>query len=160
MRRTTVIGAIVIAMSISAVATVANAAPTREWVPIDETFTFNDCGFPIQERDQLRLRFVTWSDADGNRTRQLVVAPGAKITYTGPGGSVTTANPFAVHKTYNADGSATIAFTGLVFAINGGGRVYVDSGRELIVFDNGDVQPVSDAGPTDDLCEALAATIG
>lgn len=163
MRRTTVILAIVVAMSLSAAATVAGAAaPAREWVPIDETFTFGGCGFPVQERDQLLLHFLTWTDGSGNRTRQLVLAPGARITYTNPdtGASVTAANPFVVHKAYNPDGSATIAFTGLVFAMHDGGQAYVDSGREVIVFADGSVQPVSSAGPTDDLCEALAATIG
>lgn len=41
---------------------------------------------------------------------------------------------FAVHKSDNPDGSSTISFTGLVFAVTGGGSAYVDSGRELIVF--------------------------
>jgi hypothetical protein len=62
-------------------------------------------------------------------------------------------NPFVVHKSDNADGSTTIAFTGLVFAIHSAGTAYVDSGRDLIVFANGEVEPVSSSGPSADLCE-------
>ncbi len=43
--------------------------------------------------------------------------------------SVSTVNPFAIHKTDNPDGSVTAAFTGLVFAITAPGPPYVDSGR-------------------------------
>ena len=157
---------LVVAIVTSLVATGGSAqaaAPVHEWVPIDETFAFDGCGFPVQEHDVLLLHFISWYDAGGVRQRQVVLAPGARITYTNPdtGASVSTANPFAVHKTDNPDGSATIAFTGLVFMIKGSGAVYVDSGRELIVFspDTG-VEPLAAAGPSADLCEALAAAIG
>ena len=65
-----------------------------------------------------------------------------------------------MHKRDNADGSVTIAFTGLVFAIRGAGLAFVDSGRDVIVFSDGVVQPLSSSGPSADHCEALAATIG
>jgi hypothetical protein len=139
------------------------AAPVHDWVPIDETFTFDDCGFTVEEHDVLTLHLISWFDASGTRVRRLVVAPNAKITYTNPdtGASVSTANPFTVHRSANPDGSETIMFTGLVFHINGGrGDVYVDSGNEVILFANGDVTPVSAVGPTADLCEALNAAIG
>jgi hypothetical protein len=164
MRRILVLLAVAIATSLVATGAPANAAtPVHDWVDIDETFAFDDCGFPVQEHDVLTLHFVSWYDASGLRRRQLVLAPGARITWTNPetGASVTSSNPFAVHKTDNPDGSSTIAFTGLRFAIPGGGRAYVDAGREVIVFspDTG-VEPVSSVGPSADLCEALAATIG
>jgi hypothetical protein len=109
-----------------------------------------------------RLTFISWFDASGARTRQLVTGPAFKITWTNPatGASVTTANPFAVHKYDNPDGSMTVAFTGLFFAIPGGGRAYVDSGRAVLVFSDGSVELLSTAGPSDDLCEALTAAIG
>ena len=163
MRRLSVLLVVAIAASLTAALPVARAAaPVHEWVPIDETFPFDGCGFPLVERDQLKLHFVNWYDASGTRTRQLVAAPGARITYTNPltGESVTAVNPFVVHKTDNPDGSTTIAFTGLVFAINTGGHAYVTSGRALIVFDDGTVTQIAEAGPTADLCEALTAAIG
>ena len=54
----------------------------------------------------------------------------------------------------------TVAFTGLVFAIPGGGKAYVESGRDLVVFSPGNVELLASAGPSADLCEALSATIG
>ena len=163
MRRITVLLAVAVATSLTAAATLARAAaPGQESISIDETFTQSFCGFPIQEHDVLTLKFATWTDATGAPTRQLVTAPGARITWTNlaTGASVSSPNPFAVHKRFNADGSVTIALTGLNFVIRGGGRVYVDSGRELLVFANGSVQPVAGSGPSDDLCEALRAAIG
>ena len=163
MRRTCGLLAVAIITSLVAAAASAHAAaPLRERVPIDETFTFDGCGFVIEEHDVLTLQFTSWYDASGNRLRQIVTAPGARITYTNPAtrASVTAVNPFVVHKRDNADGSVTIAFTGLVFAIRGAGSTYVDSGRDLIVFSDGVVEPVSSSGPSADLCEALAATIG
>ena len=136
--------------------------PVREWVTIDETFVWDDCGFPVQQHDTLRLRFVSWFDDSGNRQRQVVVAPGARSTYTNldTGDSVTAVNPFAVHKTDNPDGSVTIAFTGLAFAIHGGRKSYVSSGRAVILFTETGSTLLAEAGPSADLCDALTAAIG
>jgi hypothetical protein len=148
---------------IAAGASAHAAAPVHEWVTVDDTFTFDDCGFVVEEHDVANLHFISWHDASGVRRRQVVLAPGARITWTNTetGASISTANPFTVHKTDNPDGSSTIGFTGLAFVATGGGAAYVDSGRELIVFspDTG-VEPLSSVGPNADLCEALAATIG
>jgi hypothetical protein len=163
MRRITVLLAVAVATSLTAAATLARAAgPTQDSISIDETFAKTDCGFPIQEHDVLTLKFATWTDGAGAPTRQLVTAPGARLTFTNPatGASVSTANPFTVHRTFNADGSVTIALTGLDFVIRGGGHVYVNSGRLLLVFANGSVQPIASSGPSADLCEALTAAIG
>jgi hypothetical protein len=161
MRRTIMLVGVAIVASLALAATSARAAaPVHEWVSIDDTFTWDDCGFAVEEHDVATLHFISWYDA-GRRTRQIVTAPGARITWTNPatGASVTTPNPFAVHKHDNPDGSATIAFTGLAFALHGGGRAYVDSGRDVIVFAPGEIEPVSSSGPSADLCEALEATI-
>ena len=156
-----IVAAIVTSLAI-AVTSARAAAPVHEWVSIDDTFTWDDCGFAVEEHDVATLHLISWYDAAGNRTRQIVTAPGARITWTNPetSASVTSANPFAVHKRDNADGSVTVAFTGLGFALQGGGKTYVDSGRTVIVFSSGGIQPVSSVGPSADLCEALAATIG
>ncbi len=163
MRRLSIMLVAAIAATLAvAVAPAGAAKPVQEWVPIDETFPWDGCGFAVEEHDVLLLHFISWYDPSGTRTKQLVAAPGARITYTNPdtGKSVTIANPFVVHKTTNPDGSQTIAFTGLVFSLPGGGSRYVDSGRDLIIFSSGEVQLVSSVGPSDDLCAALTATIG
>lgn len=162
MPRIVVLLAIAVVTALAAATASAHAAaPVHEWVAIDERFTF-DCGFPVEEHFVATLHLVSWFDESGARTRQIVTAPGAGVTWTNrvTGTSVTTANPFAVHKRDNPDGSTTIAFTGLRFALHGQGRAYVDSGREVILFSPGSFQLLSSAGPSADLCEALAATIG
>jgi hypothetical protein len=162
MQRTLMLLAIAVLTAL-AVATAARATPpVHEWVSVDETFTWDDCGFVVQEHDVATLHFVSWYDESGARTRQTVTAPNARITWTNPatGASVTTPNPYVVHKRDNPDGSATIAFTGLVFAIPGHGPAYVDSGRDLIVFSEDGIELLSSVGPSADLCEALAASIG
>ena len=164
MPRRIVLLAIALVTALAAAATLANAAPpTHDWVSIDEMFTFDDCGFLVEEHDVASLHLVSWFAPSGARTRQVVTAPGAQITWTNvaTGASVTSANTFAVHKRDNPDGSATIAFTGIVFAIPGDkGRSYVESGRDVIVFSSGGIELLSSAGPTADLCEALTAAIG
>ena len=157
MRRITALLAAALATSLVAVPTAPAAAPVHDWVTIDETFTWTGCGFPVEEHDEGTLHFISWFNSSGVRTRQIVLAPGLSITYTNPdtGASVSSQNPYVAHKTDNPDGSTRIAFTGLVFAFGG----YVTSGREVIVFDDGNVVPVSYQGPSTDLCEALAATI-
>ena len=162
MRRFTALLAVAISMSLAAATAASAAGPVHEWIPIDETFTWDGCGFEVVEHDQLNLHFVSWFDADGNRTRQVVLAPSATITYTNPdtGASVTTRSPYSVHKTDNPDGSVLISFTGLAFALLDGGESYVAAGRDVIVWSPDDVQLISSAGISADLCEALAATIG
>jgi hypothetical protein len=163
MRRIILLVAVALVTSLATAATLARAAgPVHEWVSINETFTWDDCGFAVEEHDVATLHFISWYDASGHRTRQIVTAPESRITWTNPetGASVTTPNPYVVHKRDNADGSAIIAFTGLVFAIPGGGQMYVDSGRDLIYFSPDRIEVLASAGPSADLCEALAATIG
>ena len=163
MRRITILVVVAMVTSLAAAATLARAAgPTQQWINVDETYTWDDCGFAVEQHDVITLHRLTWFDASGEPTRRFVAAPGARITWTNPatGNSVTSANPFTVHIRFNSDGSLLIAFTGLNFSIQGGGKAYVDSGRDLIVFADGSVEPVSSSGPSADLCEALTAAIG
>jgi hypothetical protein len=163
MRRITILVVVAMVTSLTAAATLARAAgPTQQRIDIDETYSWDDCGFTVQQHDVITLLRLTWFDESGAPTRRLVAAPGAKITWTNPatGKSVTTANPFTVHIRFNEDGSLLVAFTGLNFTIRGGGHTYVDSGRDLVVFADGSVEPVASSGPSADLCEALTAAIG
>jgi hypothetical protein len=138
------------------------AAPEQEWVTLDDTFVWDDCGFPVREHQTGRLHLISWFDAAGVRTRQIVVAPGSRSTFTNvlSGASVSTPTPYAVYKRDNPDGSVTVAFTGLRFHIRDAGVSYVDSGRDLVVFSSTGVSPLAGSGPSDDLCDALRAAIG
>ena len=66
---------------------------------------------------------ISWFDDAGKRTRQIVLAPDFHVTWRNAetGESVSSASPYVVHKEDNPDGSPTIAFTGLVSAVTGGG---------------------------------------
>ena len=159
MRRILTLLAVATVTSLGAAATSAQAGqPTRGSESLDYTFTFDDCGFPVEEHGSGKLNLISWYDASGTRTREIVTAPGARITWTNldTGRSVTSANTYVVHKQDNPDGSVTVAFTGVVFAVKG----HVESGRDLVVFSAGGIEWLAEAGPTADLCEALTAAIG
>lgn len=152
----------IISAALAVAAPAQAAAPVHERVAVDDTVTFDFCGFPVEENLEGTLQFTSWFDESGNRTRETVTAPGLRITWTNAdtGASVSSANPFVVHKTDNSDGSVTIMFTGLGWVMNGGGKAYVSSGHAVLVFSESGVEPLAASGPSADLCEALAATIG
>lgn len=152
----------IISAALAAAAPARAAAPTHEWVSLDESFTHDMCGFTVEESFVGTLHFISWFDDAGKRTRQLVAAPNFRVTFRNPatGESVTTASPYVAHKQDHPDGSVTVAFTGLVGAITGGGRAHVTAGREVVVFSANGAEVLVKAGPSNDLCEALIATIG
>ena len=163
-RRMTVVTmtALVLLSSLVAVSVGSAAAPVREVVTIDDTFTWDDCGFLVEEHAVGKLHLISWLDDTGARIRQIVTAPGLHITWRNPltGASVTTANTYVAHKQFNPDGSLTVAFTGLVFAVNGGGAGFVEAGRKVVLFSDGGIELLASSGPSADLCAALTAAIG
>lgn len=157
-----IIGLLLAALALAGASAAYAAGPTHESELVEGSFTWDDCGFPVEESFSGKLNFISWFDDAGNRTRQLVTASGFRVTWRNlaTGETVTSASPYVVHKEDNPDGSATIAFTGLVGAITGGGRAYVTAGRVVILFSPSGIEEISSAGPSGDLCEALIATIG
>jgi hypothetical protein len=159
----TILLAVATATLLTAATTPAQAAaPVHTRESVDDTLTWDFCGFPVEEHITGTLVFSSWFDESGTRTREIVTAPGLRVTWTNTatGASVTSANPFVVHKTDNPDGSVTVMFTGLGFAITGGGRAYVSSGHAVLLFSESGVELLAGSGPSADLCEALQATIG
>jgi hypothetical protein len=140
----------------------AAAGPTSDWVTLDDTFTWDDCGFPVVQHDTGRLHFLAWTDETGQTVRRWVLAPDAKSSYTNPatGASVTSGDPFVVHRYNSSDGSITVRISGLRFQLRGGGTVYVDSGRDILLFTESGVTVLSSVGPSADFCAALSAAIG
>lgn len=138
------------------------AGPASDWVTLDDTFVWDDCGFPVIQHDTGRLHFLAWTDETGQTIRRWVLAPDAKSSYTNAatGASVTSGDPFVVHRYNNADGSITVRISGLRFQVRGGGTVYVDSGREILLFTESGRTVLSSVGPSADFCEALNAAIG
>ena len=163
-RRTTFVALATVALLLSLVAAsaVSAAAPVREVVTIDDTFTWDDCGFLVEEHAVGKLHLISWLDDTGARIRQIVTAPGLHITWRNPltGASVTTANTYVAHKQFNPDGSLTVAFTGLVFAVSGSGAAFVEAGRKVVLFSDGGIELLASSGPSADLCAALTTAIG
>lgn len=150
------------AAALTAAGPAAAAGPTSEWVTLDDTFTWDDCGFTVVQHDTGQLHFLVWTDDAGQIVRRWVLAPGAKSTYTNPatGASVTSGDPFVVRRYHNPDGTMTIHISGLRFQLRGGGSVYVDSGRDILLFSESGPAVLSSVGPSADLCDALSAAIG
>ena len=160
------LAAVVAAACLGAAVTAAPAAaagPVSEWATLDGSlFTWDDCGFPVVQQDTGRLHFLAWQDDTGATVRRWVLAPGAKSTYTNAatGASVTSGDPFVVHRFNDADGSITLHISGLAFHVRGGGTTYVDAGRDIVVFTDSGRTVLSSVGPSADLCAALTAAIG
>ena len=79
------------------------AAPTHDWVTIDDTFTWDDCGFPVEESVDGTLQLISWFDDAGNRTRQNLLAPDFHVTWRNAetGESVSSASPYVVRREDN-----------------------------------------------------------
>lgn len=149
------------AVALTTAGPAAAAGPTSEWVTLDDTFTWDDCGFPVVQHDTGRLHFLVWTDETGQTVRRWVLAPDSKSSYTNPvtGDSVTSGDPFVVHRYNNSDGTITVGISGLRFHLRGGGTVYVDSGRDILLFTDSGRTVLSSVGPSADLCAALSAAI-
>lgn len=157
-----VLGLVFVAVALAGASAAQAAGPEHRWISIDDSVTHDSCGFTVEESFVGTLHLTTWFDDAGTLARQIVTAPNFHVAWRNPatGESVRSASPYVAHKEASPDGSLTIAFTGLVGSITGGGRAYVTAGREVIVFSDGGVELVSKVGPSGDLCEALIATIG
>jgi hypothetical protein len=148
----------------------ADAAPPQQTViSIDETFTVDDiCPFPIVESGRGTARIIDFVDQNGNTTRELVIAPGFRVTFTANGVTLTTVSPSLVHITFNDD-SETLVITGLSghISIPGQGTLALSAGRIVAVVTDDDFQIVAmngtfsfgvgDLPPIEaQLCDALA----
>jgi hypothetical protein len=143
------------------------AAPENFTVEVDDSFSFDDCGFTIEGRITGFLRVHTFFDQEGN----VVMAINnfsLKITYTNPETGETLTYPIVGPDivTLHEDGSATIASIGIITRVGvpGGGLVAAQIGNIVFFFtDPADEEPdvIFLAGPHggDELaavCEALA----
>jgi hypothetical protein len=157
-----IIGLVLAALTLAGASAAHAAGPTHEWATLEGSFTWDDCGFPVEESFSGKLYFVSWFDDAGNRTRQLVTAPGVRVTWRNPqtGETVSTASTYVVHKEDNPDGGLLVAFTGITGVLTGGGPAYATTGRVVLLFSPSGIEEISSAGPSADLCEALIATIG
>jgi hypothetical protein len=128
------IGAIVAALGAGA----ATAAPPQQTAfTIDDTFTVDGiCAFPIVEHAQGKARIIDFVDRSGNVTRELDVTPGLTVSFSANGITLTTVSTSVGHGTFNPDGTATLAVTGLSghISIPGEGTIALSAGRFVAIF--------------------------
>ena len=62
------IGLVLVALALAGASAAYGAAPTHEWVSLDDTFTWDDCGFPVEESIDGTLHLISWFDDAGNRS--------------------------------------------------------------------------------------------
>jgi hypothetical protein len=134
---------IAIALVVGAIAAVLSAGaataapPQRTTFTIDDTFTVDGiCAFPIVEHAQGKAAIVEFVDRNGNVTRELDTTPGLKLSFSANGITLATASPSHGHWTFNADGTATLAVTGLSghISVPGQGTIALSAGRIVAVF--------------------------
>jgi len=142
--------------------------PDRVRLPVDDTFpsrTSEECGFEILLHLEGSMVFTDHVNRDGDIVRSLVTYPRLFYTFINAqtGESVTSRSPDPEHYTWNADGSVTLAVTGLVLHLLGPGQTgqSVQAGRFIVTIDaDGNVSEAEPAGRSEDyhaaLCEILA----
>jgi len=112
------------------------------------------------------VKSTEFVDSAGNLIRAIDVFPTARVTFSANGKSISTVTPSVGHTTFNADGSATVAITGLSghLIMGGGPPQAADVGRIVFYFsspDDFDPDLIFQAGQFNDgpfpqLCEVLA----
>ena len=131
------------ASALAALATVllpsaASASPPQRTVfPLNETLTVSDiCPFPIVETVHGTARIMDFTDQSGNVVRETDLTPGLNVSFSANGITLTTASPSLIHATFNADGTETLAVTGLSghISIPGQGTVALSAGRFVLLL--------------------------
>lgn len=157
------------ALTAGAVATAG--PPTHSTESFDNVFTIpaapeGPCAYAIQGHSTGTVKTTEFFDSAGNLIRAIDVFPRARVTFSANGKSISTVTPSVGHATFNADGSATVAITGLSgHLITGGGPpLAADVGRIVFYFsspDDMDPDVIFQAGKFNDgpfpqLCDVLA----
>jgi hypothetical protein len=116
----------------------AGAAPPQQTAfSIDNTIAVDGvCEFPIVEHVEGKARIVDFVDRAGNVTRELDLTPGLTVSFSANGITLTTVSTSVGHWTFNADGTATLAVTGLSghISIPGQGTIALSAGRFVAIF--------------------------
>jgi hypothetical protein len=144
------------------------AGPDFFLVPVDDSFSLDDCGFTIEGRTTGSIKVHDFLDEQGNLVREIANF-NLKTTYTNPatGDTLTSISAGPDKLTVNEDNSATLASIGIVARIvaPGQGLLAVQVGTIHLFFtDPGDEDPEvtfeagrhdEDADVTAALCQAL-----
>jgi hypothetical protein len=158
-----------------ALGSAARAIPPEHFpvVHVDETDTIpaaprGPCAFPIEVHVVGDARHTHFFDKRGNVIRELTVFSRFRVTFSANGKSITTVSVASEHVKVNADGTATVALTGLQghLIVRGGRPLAADVGRVVFFFSGPeDEEPdlVFQAGQFNDgpfpqLCDVLAET--
>jgi hypothetical protein len=156
-----------------ALGSAARAIPPQhlQVIHVDETDTIpaapeGPCSFPVEVHVVGDVRVTTFFDREGNAIRELAVFPKFRVTFSANEKTITTVSIAPNHLTFNPDGSATVAITGLQghLIVGGGPPLAADVGR-LVLFFSGPEDEEPDIrfqagkfnfGPFPQLCDVLA----
>jgi hypothetical protein len=139
------------------------AGPDFFVVPVDDSFSLDDCGFTIEGRTTGSIRVHDFFDEQGNFVREIANF-NLKTTYTNPatGDKLTSISAGPDKLTVNDDGSATLASIGIVARIvaPGQGLLAVQVGTIHLFFtgpDDQDPDVTFEAGRHDEDADVTAA---
>lgn len=150
---------------------VATAVPPEHFPVehVDDEFVIEDeCSFPVIVNVEGDVRHTHFFDQAGNEIRNLTVFPRFRVTFTNAetGESISTVSPGVEHVTFNPDGSAVVAVTGLLghLIVGGGPPKAADVGRVVFFFSGPDDEEPDlvfqagqfNDGPFPQLCDVLA----
>jgi hypothetical protein len=138
------------------------AQPFRERVLVDDLFTTEACGFPVEGHITGFAIILEWPDEDGG-FRFFAAGPQIKATFTNldTGESITVNIAGPTHVTGNADGSFTFVGTGTwarsTNPETGEPGLFLSAGRFGATVDAEGNETFFEVGRFVDLCPKLAA---
>jgi hypothetical protein len=162
MKHRVVVLLVTLAALVAAAPSALAAPPTHERVPIDDEFTDESCGFPVEIQLTGFVHTITWVNEDGS-VRRIEAFPQGKATLTNPetGESITHNAAGPAHVTENPDGSFTLVGTGNWGWPNhpetGEPGIFQLSGRFVLSVDAEGNESFRFVGRFVDLCAELAA---
>ena len=143
-----------------------STGPDNFTVQVDDSMSFNDCGFTIESHVKGFIRVHDFLDEEGNLVREIANF-NLKVTYTNPetGETLSSRSVGPDILTVNEDGSATVASIGIIarIVVPGEGLLVAQVGKIVFFFtDPEDEEPdvIFVAGPHEDLLAALCEALG
>jgi hypothetical protein len=161
MRRTVLILlAVVAALAVTPAASADK--PTREVFGPVPDFTTDLCAFPVLVHTIGDTIVITFTDDDGNVTRQNLFFPGNKqvLTNLATGKTLTFPTNGPGFFEFNPDGSGSLTATGpaLGFQVGDEPGLFWTAGRYVETFDaDGNTTSIEFKGHVEDVCAQLAA---
>ena len=121
----------------SAGAAPAQDSPLHLTEVVDDTFTDNQCGFPVTVHTVADLHHIVFFDAEGNVDRVITSVSQSETTLSANGVVLRSAGAGATITEFKPEGGAESATThGLTtnFVVPGTGPIWIEAGRIVYLF--------------------------